>query len=265
MKQTNNAIKFLMAQYRAIFQNAYFKGLATAAVVTMGLAAGQAQAASNAFTGAQTPSGNTVFIDGTDSSEPTNTKFDAIEITEDKSLPTLNIDISKGAIAANKVETGSKASATLTINNLTIKGADENVGLSLIGVASSGDAILKANAINIETGTLKTTKATDTNVGKIEATSITIGKTTELADGKAVLDLDDGSVAGKAIAADRTQNTDITLNNGALIKAAAKASAGESAVKLNADTLSINAGEIQTQGDGSKKTGLRSLILLVVY
>ena len=46
MKQTNNAIKFLMAQYRAIFQNAYFKGLATAAVVTMGLAAGQAQAAS---------------------------------------------------------------------------------------------------------------------------------------------------------------------------------------------------------------------------
>ena len=44
MKQTNNAIKFLMAQYRAIFKNAYFKGLATAAVVTMGLAAGAAQA-----------------------------------------------------------------------------------------------------------------------------------------------------------------------------------------------------------------------------
>ena len=45
MKQTNNAIKFLMAQYRAIFQNAYFKGLATAAVATVALAAGQAQAA----------------------------------------------------------------------------------------------------------------------------------------------------------------------------------------------------------------------------
>ena len=45
MKQTNNAIKFLMAQYRAIFKNAYFKGLAAAAVVTMGLAAGAAQAA----------------------------------------------------------------------------------------------------------------------------------------------------------------------------------------------------------------------------
>ncbi len=45
MKQTNNAIKFLMAQYRAIFNNAYLKGLATAAVVTMAMAAGQAQAA----------------------------------------------------------------------------------------------------------------------------------------------------------------------------------------------------------------------------
>ena len=44
MKQTNNAIKFLMAQYRAIFNNAYFKGLATAALVTVAMAAGQAQA-----------------------------------------------------------------------------------------------------------------------------------------------------------------------------------------------------------------------------
>ena len=45
MKQTNNAIKFLMAQYRAIFKNAYFKGMATALVLTAGLAAGPAQAA----------------------------------------------------------------------------------------------------------------------------------------------------------------------------------------------------------------------------
>ena len=44
MKQTNNAIKFLMAQYRAIFKSAYFKGMATALVLTAGLAAGQAQA-----------------------------------------------------------------------------------------------------------------------------------------------------------------------------------------------------------------------------
>ena len=46
MKQTNNALKFLLAQYRAIFKHAYVKGLATAALVTAGLAmAGTAQAA----------------------------------------------------------------------------------------------------------------------------------------------------------------------------------------------------------------------------
>ena len=46
MKQTNNAIKFLMAQYRAIFKNAYFKGLTSAVLLTAGLAvAGGAQAA----------------------------------------------------------------------------------------------------------------------------------------------------------------------------------------------------------------------------
>ena len=45
MKQTNNAIKFLMAQYRAIFKNAYFKGLTSAVLLTAGLAvAGGAQA-----------------------------------------------------------------------------------------------------------------------------------------------------------------------------------------------------------------------------
>ena len=43
MKQTNNAIKFLMAQYRAIFKNANIAMVA--AMVASALAAGQAQAA----------------------------------------------------------------------------------------------------------------------------------------------------------------------------------------------------------------------------
>ena len=250
-----------MAQYRAIFQNAYFKGLATAAVVTMGLAAGQAQAAAqNAFTGATTPtSGNTVFIDGTTSSESTNTKFDAITITEDKNLGNLNIEISKGAIAENKVETGSKAAATLTIKNLTIKGTDENVGLSLVGVASSGDATLKATSINIETGTLKTTFATD-KVGKVEAGSITIGKN-GVAAGKAVLDIGSTSTIGKNITATYSENTSITLNEGALVQV----QSGDSleAGIIQAGNLTINSGEIKAAGDG-KGTNVAKLNITLV-
>ena len=47
MTLSNNAIKFLQAQYRAIFKRAYIKGLATAVLLTAGLAAGQAQAVDN--------------------------------------------------------------------------------------------------------------------------------------------------------------------------------------------------------------------------
>ena len=44
MKQTNNAIKFLMAQYRAIFNNANI-AMVSFAMAAATLAAGQAQAA----------------------------------------------------------------------------------------------------------------------------------------------------------------------------------------------------------------------------
>ena len=44
MKLSNNALNFLLAQYRAIFKRAYVKGLASAVILTAGLAAGQAAA-----------------------------------------------------------------------------------------------------------------------------------------------------------------------------------------------------------------------------
>ena len=45
MKISNNALNFLLAQYRAIFKRAYVKGIASAVLLTAALAAGQAQAA----------------------------------------------------------------------------------------------------------------------------------------------------------------------------------------------------------------------------
>ena len=47
MKLSNNALNFLLAQYRAIFKRAYVKGLASAVILTAGLAVGQAQAAND--------------------------------------------------------------------------------------------------------------------------------------------------------------------------------------------------------------------------
>ena len=47
MKISNNALNFLLAQYRAIFKRAYVKGIASAVILTAGLAAGAAQAVPN--------------------------------------------------------------------------------------------------------------------------------------------------------------------------------------------------------------------------
>ena len=68
MKQTNNAIKFLMAQYRAIFKNAYFKGLTSAVLLTAGLAvAGGAQAVEyKDIADINALEGDTVTIKGSD-------------------------------------------------------------------------------------------------------------------------------------------------------------------------------------------------------
>ena len=57
MKISNNALNFLLAQYRAIFKRAYIKGIASAVILTAGLAAGQAQAAASADNPAYTVSG----------------------------------------------------------------------------------------------------------------------------------------------------------------------------------------------------------------
>ena len=64
MKQTSSALTFLMAQYRAIFKRAYIKGIASAVLLTAGLAAGQAQA---------TPSESDPFYSTTDNSSWTET------------------------------------------------------------------------------------------------------------------------------------------------------------------------------------------------
>ena len=47
MKISNNALTFLLAQYRAILKQAYLKGLAPAVLLTTALAAGAAQAFAN--------------------------------------------------------------------------------------------------------------------------------------------------------------------------------------------------------------------------
>ena len=168
MKQTNNAIKFLMAQYRAIFQNAYFKGLATAAVVTMGLAAGQAQATESVTDQAswEKLQGNdltgTVIIDVSQSGvTATNTKSGGF---------TLSLTGGNNSIAGS----GSNA-VSLTAEQGTLKLAEASAVLT-IGKASDGGATtLDIKAFDIQEGTVTAQNQAD-KATTVKVDSVTVGK-----------------------------------------------------------------------------------------
>ena len=115
MKQTNNAIKFLMAQYRAIFKNAYFKGMATALVLTAGLAAGQAQAAD-----ISNPNASDAYIFDTDWSAG------------------IQYNDSNGAVSNGKYAAGALAGDKLSINS-SVENADE---IKNSNTASGGHLII---------------------------------------------------------------------------------------------------------------------------
>ena len=106
MKQTSSALTFLMAQYRAIFKRAYIKGLASAVLLTAGLAAGAAQAAEyNSLKTINNASGDVITINGTDTV--------AIEVKADD--PTLNKDV--------VFNLGENSAFTLTASGSTASGS----------------------------------------------------------------------------------------------------------------------------------------------
>ena len=181
MKQTNNAIKFLMAQYRAIFKNAYFKGLTSAVLLTAGLAvAGGAQADTiNSKVVWEGLSGD-VTLDGAGAGAPV---YDKISITTSGTISnsnevTINVTGASGDASSTikadteslivsgtnttiNLDAGVAASGGFTISGsgaksakLDVKAFNVGVGtLTLtVGNAASGDAILKAGTINLMGG-----------------------------------------------------------------------------------------------------------------
>ena len=162
MKQTNNAIKFLMAQYRAIYQSAYLKGLTSAIIVTASLAAPQAQAATTNLD--QATSGGTITI-----SQDSDVLELTTPITKDDLPFTVKISTSKQAV--NKVEgvTVSANKATFEINgskdtafkvaasvsaaaSLTISTLDVKKGIVTVEANGANAATLAASQINVGNG-----------------------------------------------------------------------------------------------------------------
>ena len=126
MKQTNNAIKFLMAQYRAIFKNANIAMVA--AMVAAALAAGQAQAAAG-LTGELKADANSavdiVVASGSHDLDATSNKF------------AKTLTINKGASATIK-NGGVTSLGDVKVNGGTLTVSGTSSGLFLGAIKDNG-------------------------------------------------------------------------------------------------------------------------------
>ena len=256
MKQTNNAIKFLMAQYRAIYQSAYFKGLATAGAtaLTLGLAAaGQVQAADLDHTALGTIEGGAVV--------EIPTAYDKINITEtasnDKKF-TINLSTASGE--ENKVEgvtvSAAKANLTLKGNKTSLKVAAgkaegklvlNNLNLekgSIELAATAQKATLEANRISLASGTSITAASTGAGVATLGGakTVFSLGSGSEITLGES------GTMTGSKLISDKGT---VILNSGKLeVPTYYKGDASAKAQTLNLTVASGKSGTIALKDNG---------------
>ena len=186
MKQTNNAIKFLMAQYRAIFKNAYFKGLTSAVLLTAGLAvAGGAQAAIQTTTVLPTD-GKSVTIDG----GSTNTNI--FESGISNSITNLNgqLNIKSGGIG----NTDSSNNLLQTSENINLTGSkfgitidSELADANTVGLGFAVNSSVNTKNFNVDIGSITVRKgglalgmAAQAGSLNVTADTITIGTGTKI-------------------------------------------------------------------------------------
>ena len=192
MKQTNNALKFLLAQYRAIFKSAYVKGLA-AAVLTAGMAVSAAQTANAAETlsgdAFQTLTGevnidsgdqwNNLNLDGTTGTGITNNNITAINITVQSGANSVKGTVTTNNAIWNFHDSGT-SSTTIgsggAATTLTAKGWDVNtadtITLSGGAGAGSGTSVL-LQTLSLTSGTITLTSTASSGSIFLSANTIT--------------------------------------------------------------------------------------------
>ena len=172
MKQTNNAIKFLMAQYRAIFKNANIAMVA--AMAAAALAAGQAQAAAeigetNFGSIAAKPDGYT--LDGSKSEPYSKINISSVK-TDIKNTNAFVLTLTGGA--DHKIESSADtAIVSVTAEKAGIKLDGQGVVLG-IGHNKSG-ASVKLNSLDVAQGTLNLGVAAATKQTTVDAKTISLG------------------------------------------------------------------------------------------
>ena len=268
MKVSNNALNFLLAQYRAIFKRAYVKGLASAVLLTAGLAAGQAQAADITDNDNSVLQGTTeVIVDGTQTK---------ITISGNAGGTTINwsapVKITGGSTTVNYIK-GQNGAVTINNNSgtLTINTTDSGDGLGIVGhtngvtielqqidvtkgtlsiEASGSGASVSANTINV--GTVGQTEATAHSailslIGTTDQKIATLGGENSVinifADGQLQATTESGTVA--------ITGAQLNLGTGALFLSEAGTASGDT-ITIESRALNADSGSVHVIYDDSK-------------
>ena len=245
MKLSNNAIKFLMAQYRAIYKNAYFKGIASAVVLTAGLAAGAAQAADQ---------GDITVTTQIDSGDT------ATSVSAATDIQLKGKDATGGASSLSVTGSVTVSSGkTLTIGN-TDGGTDFGLDVTVNGASSlEGTLTLRAGG-----GTASNDGSNDVNVTFNEALTAASGinvlggssgaATLTVVDGKVLTLGGDTKVTAGADSGASLVSNNIVLQKNATVKLSGGTSAKATLGKDGAE-YTLGEGSTITVGSSGALTG----------
>ena len=271
MKQTNNAIKFLMAQYRAIFKNAYFKGLTSAVLLTAGLAvAGGAQADDLTSLDNLASADADITITGSGSDDGTNNQWANLKVSVTENKPwngslTITGGTADTGASGNYILGSGTGNFTISgTGSLTIDTNDVANGLYIEdrGSAATDKLTLDISSINVTSGKLDVVdKSSNSGSVAIQADTITVGDSAGQ-DGAvtAILSLTSSAATnGIGLTLGREANTttgavasEITVNEGGVVLLAAGDNANNS-ISVLGKSLAVNAGGllVQTGSSGS--------------
>ncbi|MDO4676565.1 MAG: autotransporter outer membrane beta-barrel domain-containing protein [Anaerobiospirillum succiniciproducens] len=264
MKQTNNAIKFLMAQYRAIFKNANIAMVA--AIAAAALASGQAQAAKGGATFDDAKFGAAdanVTIDGTtNDTSPADNAYGTLTITSAANRTAtepLKVTINGGTshtikgTAAGKDPTTTPAKPDVNLGNTSLVIEATADATLTIGESGGGGGTPAAAATNVTLANITVNKGTLALVAKDDnaqlATSVTAANlTVGLGDTAKAADEAKVTVA-KHTSINATEA--LTVNSGSKITVAGGGT-------LSGTTVTINDGTVEL-GDGGDADNLGTL------
>ena len=267
MKQTNNAIKFLMAQYRAIFKNANIAMVA--AIAAAALAAGQAQAANFENKDLAGAEGELIFVGANATGDGKYDKLTLSGAAVEPVAPAVTFTLKSGAHTLNGGSATDDDSLDLSKATINVVADDtvtdiENNKLT-IGAASTPTSV-KLGTLNVIKGTVAVSGAgAAANKNTLTVTDLQIGGTLPAAGGtpsakaatEAKLTL---GASGEIIG---TNKFDI-LAGGELAITGAKAKiTAEKGVTLNGGTISVAAAATDAQITGSVEVVSGGTISLV--